>query len=67
MKPFLLKHKCAVQKDICTAIKACPTAAITYEEEENEPLGGKILFDFEKCNECGKCATECCGQAIEMR
>jgi ferredoxin len=67
MRPFLLKHKCMVQKDICTAIKVCPTKAITYQEDEAEPLGGKILFDLNKCNECGKCAQECCGDAIEMR
>lgn len=67
MKPFLLKHKCAVQRDICPPIKVCPTAAISYQDNKNEPLGGEILFNLEKCNECGKCAIECCGQAIEMR
>ena len=67
MKPVLLKHKCYVLKEICTAIKACPTAAVTYQTDEAEPLGGKIIFDMEKCTGCGLCAQECCGNAIEMQ
>jgi Pyruvate/2-oxoacid:ferredoxin oxidoreductase delta subunit len=30
-------------------------------------LGGRIVFDYEKCNECGICVTECCGSAIELK
>jgi Pyruvate/2-oxoacid:ferredoxin oxidoreductase delta subunit len=67
MKPFLLKQKCMVQRDICTAIKACPKNAVSYIEDEEEPLGGKILFDLDICDGCGICASECCGDAIEMR
>lgn len=72
MKPNLLKHKCMVQKEISrtyarTAIKACSVGAVVFVEDDEEPLGGKILFDLDKCNGCGKCATACCGEAIEMR
>jgi ferredoxin len=67
MKPLLLKHKCMVQKDICTAIKICPMGVISYIEDETEPLGGEILFDLDRCDGCGKCAVACCGDAIEIR
>jgi ferredoxin len=52
---------------MCKAIPACPNDAITYIEDELEPLGGRIAFDHSKCEGCGKCAQECCGKAIEMK
>ena len=27
---------------------------------------GRIVFDYNKCIECGICAKECCGSCIEM-
>jgi len=27
---------------------------------------GRIIIDYEKCIECGICADECCGTAIDM-
>jgi ferredoxin len=66
MKPRLIPRRCPAQRDLCKAIKACTTGAIYYVEDESEPLGGKILFDYAKCDACGLCVTECCGQAIEM-
>ena len=27
---------------------------------------GRIVIDYDKCIECGVCADECCGTAIEM-
>jgi ferredoxin len=52
---------------MCKAIQACPAGAITYVEDENEPLGGRIVFELSKCDGCGKCAVACCGQAVEMK
>ncbi len=66
MKPTLIKRKCPVQKDICKAIPACPRRAIAYIEDAQERLGGKIVFDYDKCDGCGQCVAECCGAAIEM-
>jgi Pyruvate/2-oxoacid:ferredoxin oxidoreductase delta subunit len=66
MKPVLIKNKCYVQKEICTAIKACPSGTITFLDDEAEPLGGKIIFEMDKCTGCGLCAKECCGNAIKM-
>ena len=67
MKPFLLTRRCPAQKDLCKAIAACDKGAISFVVDEQAPLGGKIVFDYEKCDGCGKCAIECCGKAIEMR
>ena len=27
---------------------------------------GRIIIDYDKCIECGVCAEECCGTAIDM-
>lgn len=27
---------------------------------------GRIIIDYDKCIECGLCAEECCGTAIDM-
>ena len=27
---------------------------------------GRIIIDYDKCTECGLCADECCGSAIDM-
>jgi flavoprotein len=67
MKPYLIVNRCPALEDMCLAILACPRGAIEYVQDEDEPLGGRIAFLLEKCDECGKCAEECCGQAIELR
>jgi NAD-dependent dihydropyrimidine dehydrogenase PreA subunit len=67
VKPYLISRKCPAIKDMCKAIEACSCGAILYVEDETEPLGGRIVFDQDKCDACGLCATECCGAAIEMR
>lgn len=67
MKPYIIKRKCPAQKDICKAIQACVRDAIHYVEDEHEPLGGRIVFDYAQCDGCGLCVTECCGAAIELR
>lgn len=67
MKPYINDKKCIVDPKICTVIKACTQEAITYIEDEKEPLGGKIIIDYSKCNGCGICADICCGSAIEIR
>jgi ferredoxin len=64
MTPTISKRKCPAQDKLCQAIPACPTGAISYEDDENEPLGGKIVIDYSLCNDCGACIAACCGQAI---
>jgi Pyruvate/2-oxoacid:ferredoxin oxidoreductase delta subunit len=67
MLPYIIKRRCPAQDKMCKAIPACPSGAIGYVVDEAEPLGGKIVFDYEKCDGCGICVKECCGSAIEMR
>ncbi len=68
MKPYVIERRCPAQKDVCKAIAACPSeGAIYYVADAQAPLGGRILFDYGKCTECGLCASECCGKAIEMK
>jgi Pyruvate/2-oxoacid:ferredoxin oxidoreductase delta subunit len=66
MKPVINKRKCPAQKEMCRVISACPEQAIAYVEDENEPLGGKIVVDEALCSGCRLCVEECCGHAIEM-
>jgi Pyruvate/2-oxoacid:ferredoxin oxidoreductase delta subunit len=66
-KPFIIKERCAAQPDICPPMKECARQAISYMEDENEPLGGFISIDLDKCDGCGLCVTACCGHCIEMK
>jgi Pyruvate/2-oxoacid:ferredoxin oxidoreductase delta subunit len=66
MPPIVNRRKCPAQKELCKVIAACPTAAISYVEDDKERLGGKIVIDDVLCNDCGICVQECCGQTIEM-
>lgn len=67
MKAYIDKRKCAAQPGICQPLAKCPANAIAYTEDENEPLGGRMELDAEKCNGCGICVSLCCGNCIELR
>jgi len=67
MKPYLIERRCPAQETMCTLIAACPAGAVAYIKDEQAPLGGRIAFDYEKCDGCGKCLSACCGQAVELR
>jgi Pyruvate/2-oxoacid:ferredoxin oxidoreductase delta subunit len=66
MKPVIYKRRCSALESVCLAIPACPNGAIAYVEDDEEPLGGRIVIDYTLCDECGTCADECCGEAIKM-
>ena len=109
MKPLVRMKNCFASQSVCTAIKCCPTQAISYIEVDepimdkvlncncNDPNRegkipvtcsdggcsdtgcgsndlyacggtpyGRIIIDYDKCVECGLCAKECCGSAIDM-
>ena len=96
MKPVVDMKRCFASKDVCKAIKACPTQALSYIEVDEPILDkdlkcnckpdtcncegecgngvydcggtpyGRILIDYDKCVECGICAQECCGNAIDI-
>jgi Pyruvate/2-oxoacid:ferredoxin oxidoreductase delta subunit len=67
LKPIIIKERCAAQPDICPPLKECERQAISYMEDDEEPLGGKISIDLEKCDGCGACVSLCCGHCIEMK
>ncbi len=67
MKPFIIRERCAAEPRICPPIRECPRQAVSYVEDENEPIGGRIVFDYDKCDGCGACVAICCGNCIEMR
>lgn len=67
MRPYIVKVKCAAQENICPPIKDCPNNAIYYITDDDEPIGGRIEFNYEICGGCGKCVDVCCGNCIEMR
>ena len=67
MKPVIDKRRCSALEAVCLAIPACPNGAIAYVEDDDEPLGGRIVIDYKLCDECGTCAVECCGEAIQMQ
>jgi Pyruvate/2-oxoacid:ferredoxin oxidoreductase delta subunit len=67
MKPVLDERKCPAQGQICLAIPACPEGAIQYVIDDAAKLGGRIVFDEERCNGCGACVEACCGAAIELK
>ncbi len=64
-KPVIHKERCAAQPQICPPLKACPVRAIAYQEDDDEPLGGRIVIDLDTCDGCGRCVTICCGSCIE--
>lgn len=67
MRPLILKERCSAQQNICQPMKACPNNAFSYVEDDDEPLGGRIEIDYEKCKSCGDCIDICCGHCVEMR
>ena len=67
MKPYIIKEKCAAQPDICPPMKSCPNNDFSYIEDDDEPIGGRIEINYEKCERCGKCVDLCCGNCIDMR
>ncbi|NLO12769.1 MAG: 4Fe-4S binding protein [Clostridiales bacterium] len=61
------RRKCASDQRICKPLRECPTSAIFWVEDEDEPLGSRMEIDPEKCDGCGICVPLCCGNCIEMR
>lgn len=67
MKVYIIKKRCAAQPDICLPLKKRPVKAFTYIEDEDEPLGGRVELNTDKCTGCEECVGLCCGNSIEMR
>jgi ferredoxin len=65
--PILIKKRNGpAQKDLCKVISACPKTALQYQDDENKPLGGKIIVIADKCDLCGARVDARCSKAIEI-
>ena len=67
MRASIDKRKCLSERRICKPLTECPVQAISWVEDEEEPLGSRMELDETKCTGCGICVSLCCGDAIEMR
>ena len=67
MKAIIDKQKCSSDPRMCKPLKECPAGAITWVEDDDEPLGSRREIDEKKCDGCGVCVNLCCGSCISMR
>ena len=67
MKACIDKRKCSSDIRICKPLTECPTQAILWVEDEEEPLGSRMEINEEKCTGCGICVPLCCGDCIEVK
>ena len=67
MKAYIDKKKCSADKRICKPLAECPVKAISWIEDEDEPLGCRMEINNEKCTDCGICVPLCCGYCIELK
>jgi len=67
MKATIYRRKCASEKQLCKPLTECPEKAITWVENDDEPLGSRMEIDNEKCTGCGICVPLCCGDCIELK
>ena len=67
MKAFIDKRKCASEKSLCKPLAECPEKAVSWTEDDDEPLGSRMEIDEERCTGCGICVPLCCGDCIEIR
>ena len=52
---------------VCKPLKECPAGAISWIEDEDEPLGSRWEIDPEKCVGYGICVPLCSDNCIELR
>ena len=67
MKAYIDKRKCSSVNRICKPLTGCPEKAISWIEDDDEPLGSRMEIDMEKCTGCGVCVPLCCGDCIEIK
>jgi len=49
MKAYIDKKKCSSDNRICKPLKECPSKAISWVEDEEEPFGSRMEINHEKC------------------
>jgi len=67
VKAYIDKRKCSSDNRICKPLAECPEKAISWVEDEDEPLDSRMEIDGDKCTGCGICVPLCCGDCIEVR
>ena len=67
MKAYIDKRKCSSDNRICKPLKECPEKAISWIEDDEEPLGSRMEIDEDKCTGYGICVPLCCGDCIEIK
>jgi Pyruvate/2-oxoacid:ferredoxin oxidoreductase delta subunit len=67
VKAYVDEAKCPAEGSICPVLNSCPQGAVSHRRDESAPLGGRIAIDLERCDGCGRCVTDCCGHAIELK
>ena len=67
MKATIDKRKCSSDNRICKPLTMCPEKAISWVEDDDEPLGSRMEIDEGKCTGCGICVPLCCGDCIEVK
>ena len=66
MKARIDNRKCYSDNRLCKPITQCPEKAISWIEDENEPLGSRVEINAEKCTGCCICVPLCCGDCIDL-
>ena len=67
MRAYIHKDKCASDQRICRPLAECPEGAISWVQDDEEPLGSRMEVDGKACVGCGVCVSLCCGDCIELR
>ncbi|HCA30388.1 MAG TPA: 4Fe-4S ferredoxin [Ruminococcaceae bacterium] len=67
MKAYIDKARCMSDNRICKPLLECPQSAISWVEDDDEPLGSRMEIDHSKCVGCGTCVSLCCGHCIELK
>jgi len=67
MKAYIDPQKCPADHRICKPLEECPEQAISWVEDDDVPLGERMMVDEDKCTGCGECIPLCCGFCIELR